>query len=63
MLIDDVTKNGFFELRRDYDITVTSYLGLWYFFGMYGKKRHLAILWHHLDVSGVSFPGLQVGGW
>ena len=22
------------------------------YFGMYGKKRHLAILWYQLDVSG-----------
>ena len=36
-------KIGYFELGHDYDVTVRSYLGCWYFFGMYGKRRPLAL--------------------
>ena len=32
------------------------------YFGMYGNRRSLAILWYQLDVSGVSFSSTQGGG-
>ena len=38
-------KIGYFELGHDYDVTLTSYVGYWYF-GMYGKRRPFAILWY-----------------
>ena len=39
-----------------YDVTVTSYMGCLYFFGMYGKKRPIAIPWYPIGISrGVIF--------
>ena len=52
------------EIGFDYDSTVTSYLGCWYF-GMYGKKRPLAVVpircigVHFLKFSGVVNEVLQ----
>ena len=40
-------KIGYFELGHDYEVTDAGT-----YFGMYGKKRPLAILWYQLDVSG-----------
>ena len=34
-----------------YDVTVTSYMGCLYFFGMYGKKRPIAIPWYPISIS------------
>ena len=38
-------KIGYSDLGNDYDVTVTSYLDVGSYFGMYGKRRPLAILW------------------
>ena len=53
-------KIGYFALGDDYDDTVTSYFGCWYYFGIYGKKRSLAILWYQLDVSESLISSSQV---
>ena len=53
-------KIGYFALGDNYDDTVTSYFRCWYYFGMYGKKRPLAILWYQLDVPGGLNSSLQV---
>ena len=37
---------------NDYDVTVTSYWDVCSYFGMYGKRRPLAILWYQLHVWG-----------
>ena len=39
-------KIDYFELGHDYEVTDAGT-----YFGMYGKKRPLAILWYQLDVS------------
>ena len=44
-----ISKNGYFELRDEYDVTSWD-VGT--YFGMYGKCRPLAILWYQLHVSG-----------
>ena len=41
---------------------MTSYLGRWYF-GMYGKRRPLAILWYQLHVSGGFHFQVHRGGY
>ena len=45
-----------------YDAIVTPYIEGLYFIAVYGKKRPIAILWHHLNISGGSVFHLTGGG-
>ena len=63
------TENQQIWQNRNYDVIVTSYTGcLYFFFGMYGKKRPIAIPWYQISIppgvySSKIHSGLQQPPW